>query len=159
MKNKEKLLIVGVCVLVVIIALLAILIGYNYISNKDSNKKEELENSTEITTDDSITYICSAKQEETEFYVPYLIEELITKDGRVLESTSYVQLKYSDQSDYEEAKSLMENITYDDTSLTINTASDVTTDYTKDADGEELNLEYETYKTDLENVGYVCNLK
>jgi hypothetical protein len=153
---KKDLIFKMVVFLVIIICLVVIVVVHNVTKKNSTDTK--VEDSTEVV-DGYVTYICSAKQEASDNFIPYLVEEIKTEDGRALEGHSYVKLQFDDKEKYNELKSSLDDITYDDKKLIINVSSDITSDYTKDVNGEELNLDFETYKTDLEAVGYECSVK
>ncbi len=149
--DKKKLLIIGGGLILLIIIIVLLIFVFN---------KNEEENKVMLKLDNIVSdKYCELKLDDTEDYHIYYILNIDLDNERVLSTQTTVRMEYFNEESYQTNKENGDfpgNYVYDDKTKTILYEIDDKTDFTKDEKGEELILNYDEYKTSLEEASYVC---
>lgn len=111
----------------------------------------------EKTEENVVNYVCTMKEEGTEYNTVNIVLNIKTVNGRVIEEESYTKLEFSNQDMYNSTKNgnYSFQYSYDDKNMIVN--MDIKTeDMTKTSNGDDLELNYEEYKAELVKAGFSC---
>ena len=163
-KDNKGNIIIAVVVSVLLIALVIVIVLTLNKKNKHTDNPGENEITGEQTETGNLSELesyvaeCQKVTEEEGYKQTYIYHLKVEKD-RLTSSLSSVKLEYNDEEMYNAAKEndYGKKMEFDDSTKTIEYIDTLEeTDFTKDADGNEVNQSYTTYKEALEKNGYTC---
>ena len=159
MTNKKNLIIMGSIVALVVILVIAIIIVLN---NKPEVKKTETSPEPENHQTESLegyNIKCTVDNEIDANYRETHIENLKIDGEKVINSQSSIVLTYATLEEYKLGKEdeYPGKVFYNDDALSIEYTVGDEIDYTKNAEGEEVTLNFSEFRKSLEELGYVCS--
>ena len=163
-KDNKGNIIIAVVVSVLLIALVIVIVLTLNKKNKQVDTPVENETPGEQTETGNLSELESygaecQKVTENEGYKETYINHLKVEKDRLISSLSSVKLEYTDEEMYKTAKEndYGKKMEFDDTAKIIEYIDTLEeTDFTKDAEGNEVNQSYAAYKEALEKNGYTC---
>ena len=159
MENKNKnLIIIGAVALVAILVVVIIIV----LNNKPEESKIETNPKPEngqTETLEGFNIKCTMDNDTDANYHETHIENLKIDGERVISSQSSILLTYATLEEYKTGKEgeYPGKVIYNDDYLSIEYTVGEELDYTKNAEGEEVTLNFSEFRKSLEELGYTCS--
>ncbi len=160
MNNKKIILPIIIGAIAIMLIITSGLMTVFNPKKKENMKNDSTNTNSQSVTDRTIVYECRLPSEsETDEVISYQIEELSVLDGIVLQEKHLFEINVIGEEQYLSLKNdeqYSKNKIFNDEKRNITFSYADPTDYTKDETGEDMVLEYDTYKELLESNGYTC---